>query len=1111
MQSAAGSASAIHLALTIRKPLHMTEQPAAEAGYLRYPTIHDDQIVFVSEDDLWLVAASGGRAFRLTAGVGEATWPRFAPDGAAVAFVGRDEGPSEVYLMPASGGAPRRVTYQGAQCRVTGWTPDGAEIIYASNANRGIGRDLWLNAVAPTGGLPRELPLGPATAIAYDPAGRAVLGRNAARDPAAWKRYRGGTAGVLWVDANGDGEFQPLIRLAGNLTAPCWVGDRVFFLSDHEGSGNVYSCLANGQDLRRHTDHTDYYARSLSGDGRRLVYHAGADLYLLDPVEDAPRRVEVSLASSRPQRNRRFVPAQRHLHSATLSGDGASLAITSRGKAFSFDNWEGGVSQHGQPDGVRYRHLTWLNDKKRLIATASDAGEREVLVILTADGSAPERRLDDLDVGRVLSLEPAPNADVVAVTNHRNEALVVDLREETATLRSVDRSDHGRIAGIAWSPDSRWLAYGFANSAQTYEIRLHRLDTGVTTSATRPVLLDVHPAFDPDGKYLYFIGYRDFDPVYDALHFDLGFPKGTRPYLVTLRKDVPSPFVLQARTADSKDSGKKKPADGESEATPAPPPLEIDLDGITDRVLAFPVPEGKYQKIQGVAGKALFSAYPVEGARGRNLFDEDRGPKGAIECYTFESQKHERQIDGISDFWIGRDGKTLLYQSRDRLRVLKGGDKPPEGKDAGGDKPSRQSGWIDLNRAKVSVNPAAEWRQMFREAWRLQREQFWDPALSGIDWDEVHRRYVPLVDRITTRSELSDLLWELQGELGTSHAYEFGGEYRPSPDYRQGFLGVDWSYDPAEQVYRIGRIVHGDVWDRQSTSPLNQPGLDVRPGDVVVAINGQPVGAMASPAERLVSQAGNDVRVTLRRGDEPPRTVSVKALGHEGAARYRDWVDAEREAVHRATGGKVGYLHLPDMGANGYAEFHRGFLVEYDRDALIVDVRFNGGGHVSPLLLEKLARKRIGYDYPRWMQPVPYPEGAPAGVLVALTNEQAGSDGDIFCHAFKLMKLGPLIGKRTWGGVIGISPSHPLADGTLTTQPEYSFYFDDVGWSVENYGTDPDVEVENAPQDYTQGVDRQLDRAIAVALDLLEKNPPHRPTRPNRPNRAAPELAPRSR
>lgn len=1072
------------------------------SGYYRFPTIAGNDIVFASEDDLWTVSASGGIPRRLTSGLAEATRPLLSPDGVHLAFAGQEEGQLEIYLTRAVGGPVRRLTFMGGVlCYPVAWTPEG-KIVFASSAKEPFPAQTFLYSLSLDDNSPQRLNFGPARAISFGSRGAVVLGRNTA-DPARWKRYRGGTAGQLWIDQNGDGDFHPLLDLKGNFGSPMWIGTRIFFVSDHEGIGNIYSCLPSGGDLRRHTDHDQFYARNPSTDGRRIVYHAGADLYLLDPATNDNHLVPIEFYSPQTQRNRKFVDAKKYLQDAELNPNGESLAVTTRGKLFTFSNWDGAVTLHSQNDGGRYRLPTWLPDSQRLVAV-TDEGNEESLVILSADASVEQQHIEGIDTGRIVEMRASPKKDQVVFSNQRQEIMFLDL--VTRSLRLIERGVARQIAGFDWSPDGAWIAYSVSTSLQVMALKLWQVDTAKSFELARPVLRDVAPSFDPLGRYLYFLSYRDFDPVYDNLHFDLNFPRGMRPFLITLRKDQVSPFA-RFKPPEGKNGSKTKEPEKQEETKPADQPVVIDLDGIQDRVMAFPVEEGLYGAVHGAkSGKVIYSRYPVEGSLAQPFPPPSEPPaKGTLYTYNFENLKEEQFVSDVSSFALSSDRSVLLYRAGNRLRVLKAGEKPDK---EAGSSPSRASGWIDLDRIKVSVVPALEWKQMFREAWRLQRDQFWTPDMSQVDWLAVYDRYLPLVARVSSRSEFSDLLWEMQGELGTSHAYELGGDYRPRPEYWLGHLGADFEYDRNSDGWRIVRIVRGDPWDEHAHSPLAGPGVNVQVGDRITAINGRRLSRDFSPAMAIVNLAGTDVALTVMpAGESTNRTVTVKTLRSETPARYREWVEMNRARVRQATQGRVGYIHIPDMSPRGYAEFHRGYLAEIDREGLIVDVRFNGGGHVSPLILEKLARRRVGYDTSRWSQvPEPYPPESVFGPMVALTNEHAGSDGDIFSHGFKLLKLGPLLGKRTWGGVIGIWPRHTLVDGTVTTQPEFSFWFQDVGWGIENYGTDPDIEVDNRPQDYAHSVDAQLERAIQEITKLLDRNPPQIPMFDGRPSRAIPRL-----
>jgi len=1056
-------------------------------GYFRFPAVFKNKVVFTSEDDLWEIPLEGGFARRLTAGRGSFLHPRFSPDGRQLAFASAEEGHNEIYVMPSEGGDLKRLTYLGAMSIPCGWL-DSETVLFRSTAYEAH-NVVSICSVRTAGGLPKPLQLGPATSLALSETGQAVLACPGRAEPFAWKRYRGGRAGRLWIAPALDGEYKPLIDLNGNLACPLWAGARVYLISDHEGVGSLYSCTESGGDLRLEAAHEKFYIRDPATDGRTIVYHAGGNLYAFDVASGTSRKLAIDYHSQRTQRQRRYVQAAKYLEAADLDPKGERGVYSVRGQIHHVRHWDGPVSAHCVR-GSRCRLARFLADGRRVVAVSDRDNGEEGLEIwdsreytVTPVPAPAENGAGAEGWGRFTRLEASPKDEYVAFANHRNELWLLDLA--AGTSRKLAVNPYGTMGTFAWSPDGRWLAFQQCASRDQSTIAIAGVETGEIHAVTEPHFVDYAPSFDPEGRFLYFLSNRMLNPVYDAVQFELSFPKAVLPCLVTLRKDTPSPF-LEAATDEKDDNGKDKDLK-----------IEIDFDGICGRILTFPVAEGRYSAIAGLKKKAMWLCLPVKGTLMEEGTPEPPAPEGTLEVFDFKKLKTETLGGGFSGFRLSADRKQiLLFASNRRVRVVKAGEKVEEE----GAK-TRDGGWVNLQRLKVLIEPEAEWKQMLHEAWRLQRDHFWRADMSKVDWKSVLLRYAPLVERVNCRSEFADLVWEMQGELGTSHAYDYGGDYRESPHYPVGFLGADFTFDDAAGGYRIDCFLRGDPWAVNEACPLRAPGVQLEAGSVITAVNGQRLSATTTPHQALMHQAGAEVYLSVKTedGERQPR---VRTLRNERKSRYRDWVERNRDYVREATGGRVGYIHIPDMGPRGFAEFHRHYLRDYDCDGLIVDVRYNGGGHVSQLLLEKLCRQRLGAGFSRWFGVFPFPDESPAGPMVALTNEFAGSDGDIFSHTFKMKKAGPLIGRRTWGGVIGISPRHRLADGGTTTQPEFSHWFADAGWQVENYGTDPDIDVDIAPHEFRQGKDPQLDRGIAELLKLFETRPPFRPMPEDDPRQA---------
>jgi tricorn protease len=1209
------------------------------AGYLRFPHLHQDLVTFVSEDDVWLGPVEGGRAWRVSADQTPASHPRISADGSLIAWNSTKDGQSEVYLAAADGGDQRRLTYWGdPYTRVTGWTPDG-DVLAVSATGQPFGqtcRAYAIPATAPDGPRAangrapagagataaagahgaRRLDLGPLSDVAMRP-GAILLLHGMGRDPAAWKRYRGGTAGRLWVAPSADGRQADgtFTRIHGSLgsqlASPMVAGGRLAFLSDHEGTGNVYSCAFDGSDLRRHTDHDGFYARNASTDGTRVVYHCAGDLWLLDSLDPGsqPRRLELILGSAAPGRARRVISAENHLGGLSCDYTGRGSAVEVRGTIHWLTHRDGPARALSVTPGARAR-LPRVLGSTGLAAWVTDAQGEDAIELGPVDGplagppaasqngssaaagqpeasepgtgqpgtgdsgngapagagkaSAPAgtrgiRRLAAGAVGRVASMAASPDGTSLAVAARDGRLLVLDV--DSGDLTEVTASGNGEVSGLAWSTDSAWLAWSHPGPAPLRQLRMTRPGAGEVVDVTDGRFIDTDPAFTLDGLYLAFLSRRNFDPIYDTHFFDLSFPYGYRPFLVPLAAATPSPFgpLIDGRPANGRDEDSKpgdtpasppagngdggtSPAeagaasagtgggtstDGGSTATAdgtsqdpgstdaagrpgaqddkAVTPVKVDAEGLASRVIQVPVEESRYTALSAVRGGLVWLKVPVTGNLGQGgATSQDSGPRRTLQRFDLTLRRVSDLVDELDWYEVSGDGNRLLIGDSGKLSVV------PSDRKADNDNPADRVR-VDLSRARYQADPAAIWRCAYEEAGRILRHDFWIPDMGDVDWDGALAQYRPLLDRIAGPRDFSDLLYEVMGELGSSHAYvqpaSSGnhGSRRPV-----GMLGADLDRDP-DGGWRVTRILPGESSDPRALSPLATPGAGITPGDRIMAIDGQLLGA-DGPGPLLAGAAGKPVELTIApAGGGSWRRVAVTTLRDDRRLRYQDWVSSRRRAVHELGQGRIGYLHIPDMVSEGWADFHRDLRGEMVREALIVDVRGNRGGHTSQLVIEKLARRVIGWDMGRWLKPGTYPQDAPRGPIVALADEFAGSDGDIVTAAIKILDLGPVVGARTWGGVIGIDvPFHELADGTEISVPRYATWLDGYGWEVENYGVDPDVEVIPTPDEHIAGTDRQLETGVRMALEALDATPAAKePTKSDRPSRRRPVLPPR--
>ncbi|MDP9694592.1 UNVERIFIED_ORG: tricorn protease [Arthrobacter globiformis] len=1207
------------------------------SSYLRFPHVHGDLVTFVAEDDVWIAPLSGGRAWRVSSLQLPARNPRFTPDGKRLVWTVIQGTAPEVVIADVEGGGYRQLTFFGhSTTRVKGFTPSG-DIVVTSAFRQAESRHTHAYRLSTDGGWAQELPLGPVESVAFGPElgdeKPVVVGSVLSREPAAWKRYRGGTAGKLWIDGDGNGEFERLLpELDGNLADPMWVDGRIAFLSDHEGYGNLYSVLPGGGDLRRHTDHEDFYVRHASTDGKRVIFESAGELWLLHNLGSEAVRLEITLGSASQGRRPSLLKVSKHLGDVRPDTGGEASAVEAHGTIHWLRHKDGPSRVVEATAGVRARLPRPLPDG-RIAYVADHDGEEALFIREIApqvpgydaavhaaakasaaaktgaapdsvpagdqpEAAAPEVTLpspvsaagvagprathpvaDDAAAdlapaeaatgtatettagqatgtvaaesgplmvrfprpSRASAIEASPDARWIAIGTAFGDLYIADTRD--GTLTAVTSIGEGSIEDLAWSPDSAWLAWSepvtsFGSRSRLRLVRAGALDTNVRETSTPDAMAgtakapeakagaaivevtdgrfrDESPSFSPDGKFLAFLSNRSFDPVYDGHSFDLSFPSPIKPYLVALAANTASPFGPSVALADGTDgqgeaaqSGAAK-SGAAAEGEMALAAVKVDADGLAHRVISVPVPQGNYSALTAADGALLWLDSALAGVTGEGRASlEDKNAAPSLVRFDLAKRKSTTLVDSLDSYRLSGDGRKVVLVHDKQVRVVPS--------DVKADEDSGQQVKVDLTRIRVLMDPLSVWGQAFDEAWRLQRDFFWTEDMAGQDWDSIHARYRPLVERLGSHDDLVDLLWELHGELGTSHAYVRPAAATENGSNGQGRLGADLAF--TGEGWEIERILAGESSDPLATSPLTRPGADAKAGDVLLAIDGVRLTESLTPAMQLVGAAGRAVELTIRNGAGhgpaagAQRRIAVVPIRDEERLRYQDWVTANRRTVREASDGKFGYLHIPDMMANGWAQLHRDLDTETALDGLIVDVRRNRGGHTSQLVAELIGRKVTGWSMPRGEKPRTYPHHAPRGPVIILADEFAGSDGDIITQVSKLRGIGPVIGTRTWGGVVGIDNRFTLADGTGVTQPRYATWFGGgVGWSVENHGVAPDIEVTFPPHAYAARRDPQLESGITALKEMVQELPTDRPPAREGYRRLRPEPLPARR
>jgi tricorn protease len=1085
---------------------------ADDATLMRFPTLHGDKIVFEAHGTLWSVDRAGGSAVRLTAEPGFELMPRFSPDGKWIAFTGQYAGNRDVYAIPAAGGEARRLTFHsdvvpdaplrwGPDNMVVAWTPDSKSVVFLSR------REAWnswygkLFSVAVEGGPAEDLPLDRGGLLSYSPDGKSIAYNRIFRNFRTWKRYDGGLAQDIETYDFATRKLARITDWTGTETAPMWYGKTIYFLSDHDSNRreNIWAYDTEAKTFREITHFTDYDADFPSLGDTGIAFQQGGSLYVLDLPSEQLHRLDVRVPDDGMHTRPRFVDAKDFIREQdtadqtdfALAPNGKRVLLAARGDIFSLPAEHGDTRDLTETSGADEDHPAWSPDGQTIAYTTDGSGEQQVAIRPALGG--PEKLLTHFAEGFLYQPVWAPGGDRLAISDGEHRLWLVEAAGGEA--KQIAQDPWAEIHDYSWSPDGKWLAYSVNDPNRISAIWLYGVDAGKATRVSAARDNDWMPRFDPEGKYLWFLSTRHENVVMNDRDQNAITVKSAGIYGATLAADAASPLappsdegaVEGPKPGDAAKPGDKPDADAWKPI--AIPAIHIDLAGLADRAVALPIPAAEISGLEIRKDRIFYMSGPAHLIEGTLP-----GEKPAFHQFDLKERKDTVIVDDLDRYSLSADGKKLLYKKDKDWGIV---DAAP-GADG---KPRTDRKPVDISHMRVQIDPRQEWREMFLAAWRLERDLFFNSKMNGVDWNGVRAAYEKLLPLAGSREDLNYLVGEMQGELGNSHTYVGGGdEDDPTPKTPTGLLGADLAWDKASGHYVFAKIYRGDNTRDDYKSPLTQPGIAVKEGDLLLAVDGHAPRGDADPYSLLVGKTEGTVRLTI--ADSPsakPRDVEIEPIKSELSLRQLDWIEHNRAVVDRLSGGRIAYIYLSDMEALGMQQFVRQFYNQLDKRALIVDDRWNGGGFIDEIVLERLRRVLVGMATNRERIAQTIPDSLIDGPKTCLINHYSASDGDIFPFYFRKYGLGPLIGTRTWGGVRGIRGLWHLLDGGYITIPEDSLYGLDSQWVMESRGVSPDTEVEDSPGDLLAGHDVQLETAVSYLIDELKKRPAGAPPLPKPP------------